>query len=174
MPTKSRKRNNKNFVAIPFETVLTLGTLAENLVLSTDLLATSFDDDIYMISVDIAAQLIAQSAGEGPVHVGLAHSDYSDAEILEHLDVDPTERHDKIAQEQVRRGREIRKIGQFSIGTDGNAHLNLGGGTMIRKKLGFSINEGKSISVYAVNRGAGATTGRLVSVSGTLYCRWIS
>ncbi len=169
-----RRRSNRNFVAIPFETDLTLGTLALNAVLTTGLLDSSFDDDIYIISADVQFNLRNQTDAEGPIHVGLAHSDYSVTEILEFLDVDPTERHDLIAQERVRRGKRIRKFGGFRVSESTDVHFYLAHGEMIRKPMKFAVNEGKQVNVYAVNRGSGVSTGRVVNVSGTLFCRWIS
>ncbi len=170
---RTQYRRTANFVAIPFEVALTLGTLANNATLTADLLASDFDDDIYMISVDCAFGLEGQTAGEGPIHVGIAHSDYTDAEIQEYLDVDPTERHDKIAQERVKRGAQIRKFGRFGIGTEGGPNTVLANGTLQRKPLKFVVNEGKTLSVYATNRGVGNTTGREVKASGTIYGRWL-
>ncbi len=168
------KKSSKNFVAIPFEAELAIGTLAENVVDSQDLLSTSFDDDIYVISADAAFSMNGQASNEGPIDVGLSHNDYSDAEILEYLDVDPTERHDLISQEHAARGKRIRKWGRFGTGTSGVNEERIGDGTPVRKPLKFAVNEGKNMQFYCVNRGSGATTGRVVKVSGTLYCRWIS
>lgn len=168
-----RGRNNKNFVAIPFEVTLALGTLADGTVIVVDSLATDFDDDIYLISLDLTAQLDNQASGEGPIHVGVAHSDFTNTEILEYLDVDPTQRDDKIAQERVKRGLLIKKVGQFPIGAVGAQQMVLNAGVPIRKKLRMLITEGFQLQLYAINRGTGATTGRVVHFSGTIYGRWI-
>ncbi len=143
-------------------------TLADGAVLGVD--SDPFGREFFAISADLYWAMRNHTAGEGPVIVGVAHSDYTDVEVAENLNLtgmeDPG---DKVAQEQGR--RLIRRTGQFSgIGTD----EVLNDGRAKRVKIGFVITDGFSLAFWAQNKNGGAlTTGTVVETSGKIYGRWI-
>ncbi len=169
MPYKPRrrKRSNKNFVALPFNTQIALATLADETVLTSALLS-AFGEDFFCISADISLALDNVALSEVPVEVGLAHGDYTAAEIKEYVNANLTDPDDKIAQEHSR--RQIRRIGLFGVNAE-NQVLNHG--DQQRIKLRFSIGDTKELKLWIMNHtGAAMTTGAIVTAVGTLYGRW--
>ncbi len=166
--TRKRSRKSKNFVAIPVEGEVTIGTLAQNVVTSVGLVDSNLSEDLFVLSTDLTLLVKGATPGEGPLHVGIAHGDYGVTEILEHLDVDRANPGLKIEEERAR--RFIRKIGSFF-------HLLaaeiLNNGMPIRTKCKFIVEDGKNLSLWVVNRGTGVTTGRVVSFSGYIYGKWL-
>ncbi len=166
---KKNKKNRKNFVAIPFTTLITLGTLANNTVIIADVLNADLVEDLFVISIDALWTLLNQTAGESPIEVGFAHTDYSVAEILEHLDVAITgPDSDMIEMERLK--RIVRRAGLFSEQVTGDFSLN--DGTKIRTP--FKRFLGNNISAWARNQfGSSLTTGSVIRLSGTIFGRWV-
>lgn len=103
----------------------------------------------------------------GPILIGIAHSDYTAAEIEEVIEnTGSWNRGDKIAQERSK--RLIRIIGQFSTEGITGAKVSLNDGKPIKTKLGWSLNTGRGLSLWAYNLGvaAVATTDPNVFASG--------
>ncbi len=170
-PYKKRrqKRSNKNFVAIPFDASITLGTLAAGGVIATDIFGTVLGEDLFVLSIDGLWSSQGHTSGEGPIHVGFAHDDYTGPEIAENLGAELTDPDDKIAQERSR--RLVRKSGVFM--QDAATPQTLNHGTSIRNKLKFSVGDGHNVSAWALNNsGATLTTGTVIRIVGTLYGRW--
>ncbi len=118
--TSKRSRNSKNFVAIPISGTPALTTLGNQAVLLDDVFGGNLTEDFYAISVDISAQIINLTAGEGdPIVSGFAHGDYAASEVVENLDVVFLGPGNKIQQEQSR--RLVRKTGMYqaNLGTGG-------------------------------------------------------
>jgi len=98
-----KKRGSAGFRAIRIKSSITLGALADGVVLSAGPIGgTTFADRTYVISTDLRWAISGHTAGEGPLVVGVSHSDYSDAEVEEALEAQNALRSDKIAQEQGR------------------------------------------------------------------------
>ncbi len=173
-----RSRNSKNFAALPVTGSLALSTLGNVTVLLNDLLGANLTEDFYGISMDLSAQVIDLTAGEGdPMILGIAHGDYNITEIKEALEVKLLGPGNKIEQERSR--RLIRKIGTFlSNSSDAGATVlklfGRGGAGITRTKIKFVIQSGKSINLFVYNQsGAALTTGGLLKFQGTIYGRWI-
>ncbi len=164
---RSKSKNRKNFVAIPFTNALALGTLADETVLSNSI-SQVFGEDLYVISVDITLGLRGHTASETPIMFGLAHSDLTDAEILEALNAEVTDPDDIIAKERAK--RPVRKIGGF-YGTIAEPVFN--DGKKYRQKMAFTVGDGHDISLWAKNQsGAALTTGTIIEYDGVIYGRW--
>lgn len=105
------------------------------------------------------------TAGQGPVEVGVAHSDYTAAEIEECLEnLGSWDEGDLIAEEQTR--RKVRMIGAFSGETTDET---LNDGKPIRTKLNWVVASGDTLQVWAWNRDSGTlTTGSQVVLDGHL------
>ncbi len=170
--SRKRSRNSKNFVALPVQGSVALGVLASAKVLSANLPAGNFTEDLYAISADIEVAVRGLTGGEGfPSSWGLAHSDYSDVEIEENLEVALLGPGTKIEQERLR--RLVRKGGQFKYADDANEGL-IPLDRSHRVPLKFVINDGFSLDIYYYNRsGAALTTGAFMEWNGTIYGRWI-
>lgn len=164
-----RRRYNANFVVIRFSASLPLLTLASNTVLLTGLFggasAQINDRAVRLVSVDGYWAIRGVTAGEGPIMVGVAHSDYSVAEIQECLTSNALDTGDMISTERSR--RLVRDVGQFS-----NAGTNevLNDGRPKRTKVGITTPTGFDYSMWAWNKsGATLTTGAVLEVSGKAY-----
>ncbi len=143
---------------------LNLGTLALNTLLSTTP-GSSPGQEAFLISTDLTITLVGLTAGEGPIIVGLAHEDYSDAEIEECIEATNTwQQHDQIAQEQAR--RKVRTIGAF------HADGSLNDGKPIRTKCRWQNGEDDTLKMWAYNKGASPlTTGAQIEWFGSAFLR---
>ncbi len=102
------------------------------------------------------------TAGDGPVVVGLAHSDYTAAEIEECLEAGGTwDEGDKVAQEQ---GKRLVRI----VGTIGDSEEDINDGMPVKTKLNWLLATGDTLQTFIWNRGIQMTTGMTVEVSGHL------
>ncbi len=112
--------------------------------------------------------------GDGPIVVGLAHSDYTAAEIEEWYEAQAAwSTNDKIAQEQA--GRKCRQVGTLmnqgtSSASQGDAVLN--DGKPVTTKCGWRMNDGEGLVFWAYNDGdAVLITGSKLTLNGRATCR---
>lgn len=162
-----RRKRSRNFVAIPFNTSVSIASLADDTVVKGNLLGSNFGEDFYVLSVD-ATWVRKATSGEGPIQVGLAHGDLTVSEIKENLQAELTDPDDIIAKEHAR--RPVRTAGGFS-GLDANEKLN--NGNPIRSKCKFSVGNDHNLAAWAYNvSGAGLAAGGAIDVFGTIYGRW--
>lgn len=96
--------------------------------------------------------------GDGPLYVGVAHSDYSGAEIEEWIEnTGSWARGDKIAQEMS--ARKIRQVGIFDSDASSAAGLDhLNDGRPITTKCGWNLTTGDTVKMWVYNAGAGGVT----------------
>lgn len=163
----ARRKRNRNFTAIPVKMELALAALADNTVLTGDLLGT-LGRGLYVVSADLTWSLRDKTAGQGPINVGICHGDYSVTEVAEALSswTDPD---DKIATEKAR--RLVRRVGVFSGNNSTEESLN--DGKPIRTKVKIAIGDGQSLKAFALNdSGAALTTGSILQCYGMIYGRW--
>ncbi len=143
-----------------------MGALASNDLVSTAF-ATLLDQEVYAISMDVIATKSSLGAlGEGPLIIGVAHSDYTAAEIEEWLEASASwAKGNKIAQEQAR--RKCRQIGIFGS-VDETDILN--DGKPLRVKLGFPIESGSGLQLWVFNdSGSTMTTGTTIELAGKAF-----
>ena len=105
---------------------------------------------------------------DGPVGVGIAHSDYSDTEIEEWYEQSQSwSTADLIAQERGK--RKIRFVGYFEVAAsaDPSENMVLNDGKPIHTKCGWMLDSGQTISLWAFNEGSSSlTTGAVVNTKG--------
>lgn len=165
----ARKKNRKGFVAIPVRSQLALGALNDDTVIAGSIFGNNLSEDLFVISADLAWAIQGLTAGEGPIDVGISHSDYSVAEVEENLSANVYDPSDLIAVEHSK--RKVRKVGTFR-GNDTEESLN--DGKPMRRKIRFRVDNGKTLNMFAVNRsGAQLTSGAEVNVDGYIYGRWM-
>ncbi len=165
---KARRRSSARFRAVPFTIQLATGALAAEAVIKVDCFSSNSTRDSYIMSIDYSAALRDHTAGEGPLEIGFAHSDYTVTEIKEALEAgasfDPG---NKVAQEQAR--RLVRSAGLFS---GASAFDSLYDGRPKRRKIGFLVSQGFNLAFWIKNRdGAALTGGGIVEIQGTAYMR---
>ncbi len=103
----------------------------------------------------------------GPVLVGIAHGDYTDAEIEEFLEATGSwDEGDKIEQERSK--RKIRRIGVFSTPALATQGVTLNEGRPLKSKLNWILNDGEGLRLWVYNMGtaAVATTTPIVHMQG--------
>ncbi len=106
-------------------------------------------------SIQVSASINNHVPGEGPLLVGVAHGDYTDAEIEESVEaIGLWTVADKIAKE--RANRLVRILGTFS---GQNAAEVLWDGRQRKFKLNWRIEEGQSINFWIYNSDGTALSG---------------
>ena len=149
---------------------LSLGTLA-----ARTLIGTTFDETVNertLVSSLVATwslQDFTAAAGDGPIMVGVAHGDYSDAEIEAVLEATGSwDEGDKVAQEVGK--RLVRRIGVFRVQASdaGTGTYTLNDGKPIKTKLNWILNQGVRLKIWAYNMGSSplATTNPVVGAEG--------
>ncbi len=83
---------------------IVLSTLAADTLISESGGGTAVTNRVKVTSIDVTIGMHNHTPGEGPLIVGVAHSDYTDAEIEEWVEaLNAWNEEDKIAMEQSRR-----------------------------------------------------------------------
>ncbi len=156
------KKSMKGYKKLQIADVLTLGVLASGDVIS-EALPTVLTQDRRISSVDLLWGVRGLTAGEGPIDAGVAHSDYSAAEIEECLEATGSwSDTDKVAAEQA--NRLVCRIVTFS-GEVAEEVAN--DGKPIKTKLNWRIPDGSTLQTWTRNRsGATLTTGGVVVLDG--------
>ncbi len=159
-----RKRRSP-LTYLQMEHPISLGALTAGDVTAGDF-SQVMDDRVYAVWAKGSWSIAGGTAGEGPVTVGFAHSDYTAAEIEECLESAASwDQGDKVAQEQ--RKRKVRRAGTIDLDT-GSDSLNNGAEKYMR--LGFIIEDGETLATWARTKGL-LTTGATMSFSGIIAVR---
>ncbi len=162
--TPRRRRYLKGVI----ENRFTLGTLAPTTLLGDDI-SDSVVERAWLSSVKATWSMdqFTEGAGDGPILVGIAHSDYTDAEIEAWVEQTSSwEEADLVAQEVAK--RKIRRVGTFGQTGPALSGMVLNGGKPITTKCGWMLASGQSIRIWAYNSGSSAlaTTSPAVVTSG--------
>ncbi len=106
-------------------------------------------------------------ASVGPVMVGVAHGDYSDAEIEEWIETTGSWDEGDLVQQEVA-SRKIRKIGVFEEAALAAENAVLNDGKPIKTKLNWILNQGITLKLWIYNQGtvAFATTDPRIRAQG--------
>lgn len=134
-----------------------LGTLA-----GTTLISADFDETVNertLVSSVIAAYSLHNAtagANIGPVLVGLAHSDYTNAEIEEWIENAASWNEGNLVQSKEVGKRLIRRVGIFP--DDGGAAPSvvkvLNDGKAIKTKLNWILLQGQTLKLWGYNMGS--------------------
>ncbi len=170
MPAKKKPKQKrfKRYIRGKIQERLDLGTLAANTLVSVDMTGV-VEERTLVSSIKATWSLhdFTPAAGDGPIIVGVAHSDYTDAEIEAFLeDSGSWSEGNKIEQEINR--RKVRVVGSIAPLTSPTVYMSLQDGKMINTKLNWILTTGQTLSVWAYNAGdsALASTDPDVSVTG--------
>ncbi len=153
---QKRRRRIGRYIRGNVDEKLSLTTLGAGVAVSED-----FDQAVNertLVSSIVASYSMLNmtpAAADGPIVVGVAHSDYSDAEILEFINATGGwDEGNKVAQEQM--GRKIRRIGTFQNPPDVTTPAVLNDGRQIKTKLNWILLQGQTLSLWAFNAGSSA------------------
>ncbi len=166
---KHKGKGRRRFTLRRVRTIPTmaLSTLA-NVTAFVGAVSGSADGQYRAMSHSAVWSQSGATAGEGPITVGYAHSDYSVTEIKEALEIaNSISLGDKVAQEKA--SRLVRIVGQFSaVGTD----EVLNDGKPIKTRLNWAIPIGKAVNIFAYNEsGAALSTGQVIQATGNLWVK---
>ncbi len=138
-----------------------------------DVVSAIFDETVnertLVSSIDAmyAMSNMTPIANSGPLIVGVAHSDYNDAEIEEYLeDAGQWNEGDLVAREKG--ARKIRQIGVFETPDDALDSVTLNDGKPIKTKLNWILLQGQSLRLWVYNSGSAAvaTTAPSITANG--------
>jgi len=153
------------------------GRIDENLALGTlapvTLISVIFDETV--IEKSLISSIVAtwsmrnftESGNDGPILVGVAHSDYTDGEIEAVIESTGSWNvGNKIEQEIAK--RLVRIVGTFESSNQALGAAVLNDGKPIKTKLNWSLVTGQSLRLWAYNLGGSAldTTDPTVHVEG--------
>ncbi len=166
----AKKRRFRKYIRGSIEHSLSLGTLAAKVAVASDN-SEILTEKAWCSSVLLRWSLsnFTPNAGDGPILVGVAHSDYSSSEIEEWIEnVQDWAEEDQIGQERGR--RKIKQVGMFDIPPDTTAStaMVLNDGKPIRTKCGWQLRTGQTMKFWAYNKGTSAlaTTSPIVGADG--------
>ncbi len=166
MAKKPSQRRMGKYMKGRVDENLSLGTLAP-VTLISDTFDEVVDEETRITSIVASWALELLTAGQGPIEVGYAHSDYTDAEIEEVLEnTDSWTRGDKISQERAK--RLVRSVGIFGSGSADGEEITLNNGLPVKTKLNWALTTGQTIKFWAFNRSGSAisTTVPVVRLQG--------
>ncbi len=154
MPKKGRGKFRR-YIRGNVDEQLGLGTLA-----SRTLVATAFDETVqdrcYVSSLiaSWAMRQLTPALGQGPIMVGVAHSDYVASEIEEFIENTGSWSEGDLVSQEIGK-RKIRIIGIFQSEGDATAPTmaTLQDGKKIRTRLGWILNQGQTLDLWAYNLG---------------------
>ncbi len=153
------------------------GNVDESLTLTTlqprDVASIDFDETVNertLVSSLVAAYSLddlTEGAGIGPIMVGVAHNDYTTAEVEEFIEnTGSWDEGDLVSQEVGK--RKIRVIGIFetaaSVAT-GLGAATLNDGKAIKTKLNWILNQGQTLRLWAYNLGTAAVATTVPEIS---------
>lgn len=162
------KRKKKRYISVlPFTQVPNADGLANSTLVGTAFTQTC-TSDMYFISADITVAIDSGDVPAGPVQVGLAHSDYSDAEIEQWRELTDSWDTSNLVDNEIRK-RKIRMIGTFS----GAAQYEvLNDGKPIRIPLKFMVRSGYTLKFWVFNQSGAALNAQTdFSIAGKIYAR---
>ncbi len=137
--------------------LLLLGTLGASALIS-DLWDETVKERTLISSIVCNWSLARVTNPQGPIVFGVAHSDYTDSEILAVITATGSwDGGDKIAQEVAK--RLVRQIGTLqSTGSPaaGETDYRFNDGRTMKTKLNWLLNEGDTLRMWAFNRSAAA------------------
>ncbi len=162
---KGRGRRRYNLRRVRVSPELALTTLGTDTALIVDF-ATAADGTYRCMSINGAWAVSGMTAGEGPVTVGIAHGDYTVAEVKECLEqAGSISVGNKVAQEVANRLVRV-------VGYAGEAEPMLNEGRPIKTRLNWLIPIGSTISMFAFNEQTSAlTTGSRLNFTGDMWVK---
>ncbi len=162
------KRQFKRYLRGSMDESMLLGTLAAKDVIS-QAVGDTVKERTYLSSVVARWSITSftKSTGDGPILVGVAHSDYSAAEIEEWLENSGSWDEGDLVQQEIAK-RKIRQVGFFENPIDEADSVVLNYGKAINTKCGWILNTGQTVQIWAYNAGGSplATTDPIVQAFG--------
>ncbi len=169
---KPRRRAFRKYLKGNIDEVVVLSTLGAGTLIS-DIFDDLVIEKTFITSVDVIWEMdvVDVTSGDGPILVGLAHSDYTDAEIQAVIDSTGSwDEGDLVAQEVAK--RKVKIIGEFAtlIGDAAGVQVTLNDGKRIHTKLKWMLQSGTGLRIWAMNKGSSPlSTGTNVKAQGVAH-----
>ncbi len=164
-----RRRRYRRYLRGPLDEELNLGTLASKALVAQAVTGV-VNEQAWISSINASWALsdFSNNAGDGPIMVGIAHSDYSAAEIEAWIENANSWNQASLVDQEIAK-RKIRMVGIFragELGTVGGSRLE--NGRQMRTKCNWLLSTGQTIDIWAYNMGGSPldTTDPQVSVVG--------
>ncbi len=167
MARKRSKRSMGRYIKGNIDENLPLLTLAADTAVE-QIFTQIVNERTLISSIDCLWTLAGMTpvAGDGPIMCGVAHSDYSLAEIEEFLESGGTWNEGNLVSQEVG-NRKVRRVGTFDVPGAAGESVTLNDGKRIKTKLNWILLQSQSLRVWAYNLGTGAlTTGALLDLQG--------
>ncbi len=156
----------KRYLRGNIEEELNLGTLAVRSLVA-DTWDESPEEKTLISSIECTWALDGLTAPQGPIAFGIAHSDYSDAEIEAVLEnAGSWDAGSKVEQEVAK--RLVRQIGVFVGDSDATGDAKFNDGKPMKTKLNWQLVTGDTLKMWGYNIGATAlaTTTPVIKCNG--------
>ncbi len=153
----AKRRKFRKYLRGNIDHKLQLGTLGANTLIGSNVADTVVDTTwISSVRATWTMDLFTASTSDGPVLVGIAHSDYSDAEIEEWVEniTGSWDAGDMVSQEIAQ--RKCRQVGIFDNPQDTTVAARINDGNPITTKAGWMLSPGDTVRIWAYNTGDGA------------------
>ncbi len=163
-----RRRRMGKYLRGSVDESLALGTLAAKTVVGI-----AFDETVNertLVSSVVARYAITgftPGTGDGPILIGLAHGDYTDAEIEAWIENTGSWNEGDLVNQEIA-ARKIRRIGIFEIPDAETLAAVLNDGKPMKTKMNWILLQGQTLRLWAYNLGVSAiaTTSPEVSAQG--------
>ncbi len=167
MAKKPSRRRRVRLLKGNVEEALVLGTLA-----AATLVGANYDETVNERSIVLSHEATWSvqnlTADEGPIVVGIAHSDYSDAEIEETIENTGSWNEGNLVDQEIAK-RKIRTVGVFQAKGEDEA---LNDGLPVKTSLKWVLLQGQTLKMWAYNRtSATLTTGAIVIIQGHAWIK---
>ena len=155
-PSAARRRKFRKYLKGQVDHNLALGTLGAKTVIRTNV-GDTVNERTFVSSARLSWSMdnYTKAATDGPILVGIAHGDYTAAEIEGWLENSDSWNEGNLVQQEISK-RKIRLVGTFESPVDSAAASRLNDGKPITTKLGWILLQGQTISVWAYNLGSSA------------------
>ncbi len=132
---------------------LSLGTLAGNTLVS-DTWDQTVSEKALISSIEVAWSLddFTEATDVGPLYFGVAHSDYSDAEIEVFIENLGSWDEGNLVDKEIT-GRKIRQIGTFDSIASAVLSLGFNEGRPVKTKLNWMLTTGDTLKMWVYNAG---------------------
>jgi len=160
---KNRKPSRyRGYRKLPVTQDVSFSTLAADALIGT-VLSTTFTEERRILSAELTWAVEDLTDLDGPLEVGIAHSDYTDAEVEEALEAGGAwDEGNLVAQEQAK--RLVRMVGLLT-----EEETTLNDGQPVKTRLNWRMASGDTIRIWCRNRGDQLTTGAVITTQGSLH-----